>query len=113
MCSRVAILKQGRLVAVDTPDELARRVAQAGRLVVRVDGPPAEVEATLARLPGVSAVERARGDAGSSALFHVVLLDPAPAQRVLASTIVERGWTLLEVRAETPTLEELFVRLVG
>jgi hypothetical protein len=32
---------------------------------------------------------------------------------VLAAAIVQRGWTLLEVRADTPTLEELFVRLVG
>ena len=112
LCSRVAILKQGRLLAVDTPDELGRRVERAGRLVVRVEGPPADVERALEGLPGVTAVER-EADGGRGTLFHVVLPDPDPAQRVLAAAIVERGWTLLEVRAETPTLEELFVRLVG
>jgi ABC-2 type transport system ATP-binding protein len=113
LCSRVVILKEGHLLAVDTPDELGRRVERAGRLVVRVDGPVAEVEAALAHLPGVTAVERVASDQGRGTLFHVMLADPEPAQRILASTIVGRGWTLLEVRAEAPTLEELFVRLVG
>jgi ABC-2 type transport system ATP-binding protein len=113
LCSRVAILKQGRLLAVDTPDELGRRVQQAARLVIRVEGPVDDVGAALARLPGVTAVERAADDAGPGALFHVMVIDPEPAQRVLAGAIVARGWTLLEVRAEAPTLEDLFVRLVG
>jgi cystathionine beta-lyase len=37
----------------------------------------------------------------------------APVQRVLAAAVVERGWTLLEMQADAPTLEELFVRVVG
>jgi ABC-2 type transport system ATP-binding protein len=113
LCSRVVILKQGRLVAVDTPAELGRRGERAGRLDVRVDGPADEIAATLARLPGVTAVAQTADDAGRGALFHVELADPEPAQRMLAGAVVERGWVLLEVRAETPTLEELFVRLVG
>src|SRR5262249_24809006 len=62
LCSRVAILKQGRLVAVDTPDELARRVARAAGLVVRIDGPAPDVRGLLAGLPGVQAVEPIAGD---------------------------------------------------
>jgi ABC-2 type transport system ATP-binding protein len=113
LCSRVVILKQGRLLAVDTPDELGRRVQQAVRLVVRVEGPVADVGDALARLPGVTAVEHAAAEPGPGALFHLMVVDPEPAQRALAGAIVARGWTLLEVRAEAPTLEELFMRLVG
>jgi len=35
-----------------------------------------------------------------------------PVQRQIGPAVVGRGWTLLEVRAEAPTLEDLFVRLV-
>jgi ABC-2 type transport system ATP-binding protein len=112
LCTRVAILKEGRLVAVDTPQELARRVERAGGIVVRVDGPAADVEAVLAGLPGVLAVTVASDD-GPGSLFRLATADPEPVQRVLAATVVGRGWTLLEVRNETPTLEELFVQLVG
>ena len=32
---------------------------------------------------------------------------------LLPATVVGRGWTLLEVRSDPPTLEDLFVRLVA
>ena len=61
---------------------------------------------------GVLRVEAMPPDALPGARF--VLLGPAlgPVQRQIGPAIVGRGWTLLEVRAETPTLEDLFVRLV-
>jgi ABC-2 type transport system ATP-binding protein len=112
LCTRVAILKEGRLLAVDTPEELARRVERAGGIVLRVDGPAAEVERVLASLPGVLAVT-VTADGGGTSLFRLATAHPEPVQRVLAATIVGHGWTLLEVRMETPTLEELFMQLVG
>jgi hypothetical protein len=45
--------------------------------------------------------------------FAVGTHEPEPVQRVLAATIVGRGWVLLEVRVEPVTLEDLFVRAVA
>ena len=113
LCSRVVILKQGRLVAVDTPEMLARRLERALGIVVRIDGPPAEVEGALTGLAGVAGVEHVDGGASHGATFLVRAVDPEAVQRVLAAAIVARGWLLLEMRTDVPTLEELFVRLVG
>lgn len=112
LCSQVVILKQGRLVAVDTPDELARRVERAGAVVVGIDGPTEAVRALLAALPGVSGIERLEGRPGATT-FRLTTAAAEPVQRAIASAVVERGWTLVEVRQEVPTLEELFMRLVG
>jgi len=113
LCSRVVILKHGRLVAVDTPELLAKRLERAGAIVVRVDGPAGAVRDALAALTGVSAVEPIAGDMRGGVTFRVSAPEPEAVQRVLATTVVERGWTLLEMRAEVPTLEDLFMRLVG
>ena len=112
LCSRIVILDRGRLLAEDTPEGLGRRLEALGRLVVRVEGPAGEVTSALAALPGVLRVEAMPPDALPGARF--VLLGPAlgPVQRQIGPAVVGRGWTLLEVRAETPTLEDLFVRLV-
>ena len=58
-------------------------------------------------------VERGAADGQSGVSFVVLASDPEPVQRRLAAAIVAGGWTLLEVRAKPPTLEDLFVRLVG
>ena len=113
LCSRVIILAKGRLVAEDTAGGLAERLGGLGRLTVRVDGPPEAVAAALAALPGVARVEREATDGLAGSTFAVHAADPGPVQRQLAAAMVAHGWTLLEVRASPPTLEDLFVRLVG
>ncbi|TMB49036.1 MAG: ABC transporter ATP-binding protein, partial [Deltaproteobacteria bacterium] len=113
LCSRIVILSRGRLVAIDTPDGLARHLAGVARLLVRVDGPADGVAAELAALPGVVRVERGAPDGLPGVPFALSARDPEPAQRALGAAMVARGWTLLEVRASTPSLEDLFVQLVG
>jgi ABC-2 type transport system ATP-binding protein len=113
LCSRVVILARGRLVAEDTAAGLARRLEGLGRLTVRVEGPPEAVRAALAAIPGVARVEPAAPDDRAGTVFAVLAPDPERVQRQLAAAMVARGWPLLEVRATPPTLEDLFVRVVG
>jgi len=113
LCSRIIILSQGQLVAEDTAVALARRLEGAGRLLARVDGPPEAVAEALAALPGVVGVERGQPDGQAGVPFVVLAPDPEPVQRRLAGAVVAGGWTLLEVQVSPPTLEDLFVRLVG
>jgi ABC-2 type transport system ATP-binding protein len=113
LCQRVIVLKQGRLVADDTPEGLARHLAWTGSIVVRIDGPAADVRAALASLPGVTAVEPGPASEGPGLVYVVRAGNAREVQARLAALAVERSWTLLEIRAEEPTLEDLFVRLVG
>jgi ABC-2 type transport system ATP-binding protein len=113
LCSHILILDRGRLLAEDTPEGLARRLADVAHLAVRVEGPPVEVSAALAALPDVAGVEARPADGQAGTMFAVYTRDPDAVQRRLAAAIVARGWTLLEVRASPPTLEDLFVRLVA
>jgi ABC-2 type transport system ATP-binding protein len=112
-CSRIVVLAHGRLVAEDTPAGLSQRLAGVARLGVRIGGPAAAVAETLRALPGVLRIEPAPPDGQAGAAFALVAPDPEPVQRALAAAVVARGWTLLEVRVTVPSLEDLFVRLVG
>ncbi len=112
LCSRLVILSRGRLVAEDTPEGLARRLESVGRLIVRVEGPLAEIQTALRALPGVTGVDVEPADGRAGHLLGVRAADPDAVQRGLAAAVVARGWTLLEVHAGTPSLEDLFVRSV-
>ena len=112
LCSRIVIVDRGRLVAEDTPAGLGQRLEGLGRLVVRVEGPAPEIASVLAAMPGVLRAEAMPADAMPGVRFLLVGPDLGPVQRQIGPAVVGRGWTLLEVRAEAPTLEDLFVRLV-
>jgi ABC-2 type transport system ATP-binding protein len=113
LCSRIVILARGRLVAEDTPEGLARRLAGVARLMVRVEGPADAVAEVLGTLPGVLRVEATAPDEGPGRPFALFAADVGPMQRALGVAVVARGWTLLEVHVSVPSLEDLFVQLVA
>jgi ABC-2 type transport system ATP-binding protein len=112
LCTRIVIMAGGRLVAEDTPAGLAARMEGAERVLVRVEGPGAAVRDALASLPGVLGVEEGGADGEAGQPFVIRARQAEPVQRAVAALVVGRGWTLLEVRTVSPTLEDLFVRAV-
>jgi ABC-2 type transport system ATP-binding protein len=109
-CQRVVIINKGRVVAVDTPDNLTARLRGAETMYVQVDAGGVDVEPTLGSVPGVMRVIAAeqRGIVGG---FEVESERGTDVRRELARTIVNHGWGLLELRPMRMSLEEVFLQV--
>jgi ABC-2 type transport system ATP-binding protein len=109
-CQRVVIINKGRVVAVDTPDNLTARLRGSESMYVQVDGAPAAVQAALAAVPGVTRVTASDGH-GANAGFEVDSEAGRDVRRDLARAIVGGGFGLLELRPMRMSLEEIFLSL--
>jgi ABC-2 type transport system ATP-binding protein len=109
-CQRVVIINKGRVVAIDTPDNLTARLRGAETMLVQVDAPGADVTTALASIPGVTRVgaSEQRGAAGA---FEVESEHGRDVRREIARTIVTSGWGLLELRPMRMSLEDIFLQL--
>jgi ABC-2 type transport system ATP-binding protein len=110
-CQKVVIINKGKVVAIDTPDNLTHRLKGAAAIYVQIDahahGDPA---ATLRSLPGVKnvvAIDHHEAGAG----FEVQAEGDHDVRRDVARTVVEHGWGLLELRPNRMSLEEIFLQL--
>ncbi len=109
-CQRVVIINHGRVVAVDTPDNLTARLKGSETMYVQVEGDSAVVLSTLERLPGVTRVtvaDRRDGVAG----YEVDSERGHDVRRELARAVVSHDWGLLELRPMRMSLEEIFLSL--
>lgn len=113
LCDKVAIINEGRIVAVDKPEALSARERGAGtRLRLRVARAPnggADVKAALAGVSGVSGVEQVAPEDGCHFEIHAGS-DPVIREHI-AARAVEKGYGLLELREEGARLEDVFLRL--
>ena len=107
-CQRVVIINRGRVVAVDTPDNLTARLKGAETMYVQLDAGSDDPGPILASVPGVSRVSSADGSGGG---FEVESERGTDVRRELARTIVTRGWGLLELRPMRMSLEEIFLQV--
>jgi ABC-2 type transport system ATP-binding protein len=110
-CGRVVIINKGRVVAVDTPDNLTSRLRGSETMYVQVDAPAAgDVRTALQGVPGVTDVSMAE-PRGTASSYEVNSESGHDVRRELASAIVSRGWGLLELRPLRMSLEEIFLHL--
>lgn len=105
LCERVAVVRNGRLIAVGSPDELRQR-AQAGATATFVGrGFDARMAALLQARPEVAAVTT------SASQIDVQLRGNAEVAPIV-SLLVQAGAGIEEVRRPKATLEDLFLDLV-
>jgi ABC-2 type transport system ATP-binding protein len=119
LCQRLAIVDHGRILAIGSPDELKRRVQRESifRLELdRLDGGPD----SLARLPGVvraltssDGLGHEAGNADQQTVTVNLVLAEDAALGGVVSALGGLGAQIVALRKSEPTLEDVFVELVG
>jgi ABC-2 type transport system ATP-binding protein len=107
LCDRVAIIDQGRIVALDTPSALQQSIG-GGMVIVGVpDGVPAELDAELRAAPTVNAVSR---------IDHQIKVKALNTQAALVGVINAFNRNDINIRSLDilePNLETVFLELTG
>jgi ABC-2 type transport system ATP-binding protein len=110
LCDRVAIINAGRVLACDTPDNLKRGLQREA--IFRLEVSPLRNGALGAfdRLPGVRNVVHTPGDAQSELQL---ILDSDEALSGVIAALTSHDARILHLQKREPTLEDVFVDLVG
>jgi drug efflux transport system ATP-binding protein len=105
-CGRVALLHDGRLLAIDSPATLQGSIGQVLEVSVESGRPPLDL---LAAAPGVLDVQTF-GDRAHVRLRGVSLADGT---RGIQAAFAARGMAQPQVRAVAASLEDVFIELIG
>jgi len=117
LCDRIAIVDHGRILALGSPDELKRRVQRESVFRLELDRLDGGV-GVLRRLPGVVSAAQAAGDQAEgrgekrTVEVNLVLVDDGALGGVVGA-LGGLGAQILALRKSEPSLEDVFVELVG
>jgi len=109
LCDRLAIIDKGKVLACDTPAALKRRV-QKYPLYELTLAPGANGWADLAKLPGV---HQSTATTTPTTVELKVSLYEEPAIGAVVQSLVTAGGHILSLKKVEPTLEDVFIELVG
>jgi ABC-2 type transport system ATP-binding protein len=119
-CGRVLIINRGRIVADGTAEELQEQEASQSRFHLKIDlaqnGSRLSPDAVIERLkstPHVRAVQPSEGEGDRVAGFEVRAEGGHDLRADLFKLAVAQNWTLLEMRREEVSLEDVFRRLTA
>ena len=107
-CDRLAVMNEGTIVAVGTPDELRAQAGRADVIDITVDGLEREDVAELWRLPAVRSVHTA-----APGQLRLLVDGSAEASAAITGALYARGRDVRSVQTRVPTFDEVFIELVG
>ncbi|HKZ63636.1 MAG TPA: ATP-binding cassette domain-containing protein [Thermoplasmata archaeon] len=110
MCDRLAIIDHGRILAVDTPENLKRRLKKDTTFRIEVD--PLKDTTTLKGIPGVKNFSLTNDDGASVSKLTFILEDEAAVSDIV-SEVVRQGSKIHYLQKSEPTLEDVFISIVG
>jgi len=109
-CDRVVIINKGRIVAVDTTQNLTTQLKGGERVRLQVRGSAESLRDSVTSIEGVKSVE-VTSDADNLVTAEVESERGADLRAQIASRVVNKGFDLLEMRAINLSLEDIFMQL--
>lgn len=109
LCQRIAVINQGKIVALDTPQKIKETVKDLSVVEIEVFGIPPQVVEKVKALQVVESASVENRDQRQLLIVHTSR--SAEAIPVLIAEL--NGLKLGRVTSREPTLEDAYVRLVG
>jgi ABC-2 type transport system ATP-binding protein len=110
LCDRIAIIDDGRILACDTPENLKKLVKTSTTLKLDVTG--MKDKRVLDTIPGIEKFTSTDDLEKNITSLRFVLSDESAVSDIV-SGIVKEGSKILALRKTEPTLEDVFIKLVG
>ena len=109
-CQRVLIMREGKILADNTPENLEKGLGKNGQVIAEIAAPAAELKECLDGMPEILSynISASGGD------YHRCSLSAAGGDDLrprIFSLAVERGWKMRELSRRRLSLEDIYMRL--
>ena len=110
VCNRVVIINKGELKAVDTIENLERRMSGSSTLILTVVGDRDAAYSVLEKIGGIEEIEDVMDMDDGTYVFRLKLKDEKVRQEIMTA-LVSKGINIAEMSMQKPDLEQVFLEL--
>ena len=112
LCDRIAIIDSGKVLACDTPTNLKRLLQKQPVFEITASNVTQRTLAALGEAKGVVRVNAENAEGGSAHKLRFILEEESAIGAVV-TTMSELNAGILSLQKNEPTLEDVFIKLVG
>lgn len=111
VCDHVMIIAHGKLVASDTSENLTRLLSGSMNVQIEAKGDQQQIYSVLSAVEGVEHIAFGEAEEDGVVCAAVAPKDNLDIREALFKAFAQSGMTLLEMRRERATLEDVFLEL--
>ncbi|MDL2229839.1 ABC transporter ATP-binding protein [Treponema sp. OttesenSCG-928-L16] len=111
VCKRILIINQGKIVADDTPENLAKRILGGSHILLRLDAPEAAVSKTLEKVSSIKKLAFQESQESGTVELIAEASEDTDIRRDLFRSLAAADIPILMMRSLDMSLEEIFLNL--
>ncbi|MFA6309359.1 MAG: ABC transporter ATP-binding protein [Clostridia bacterium] len=111
ICDRVVIIDKGRIVAIDTPENLARGIGPSTSISMKIEGPRMDIEKIIKGIYGVKSIKVKSTGSKEINEFIAETIKDTDIRKPLFFELAKHNFPLLESSTLDASLEDVFLQL--
>ena len=113
ICNRVIIINNGKIIAVDTPENLEKKVIKDNSVYVTVEDNDNKIETVKEKLPEVKEIKLVTENEDKTKKYIISAEKDVDLRKSIFNTFAKEGITIFEMKQADATLEDAFMQLIS
>ena len=113
ICNRVIIINKGKIVAIDTPENLENKVAQNNVVYVTVEDPENKMDSIKEKLNNIKDIQFVVENEDKTKKYIIKGERDIDLRKEIFETLSKEGITIFVMKKADATLEDAFMKLIN
>ena len=112
ICSKVIIINKGKIVAVDTPENLEEKVSNKNCVYVTVEDPENKMREIKNKIKDIKRLELIEKNEDGTTQYMIESSENIDLRKTIFSELAKENITIFEMKKADTTLEDAFMKLI-
>ena len=113
ICNRVIIINKGQIVAIDTPENLEKKVVKDNSVYVTVEDTENKMDTVKDKLEKVQEIKLISENEDGTRKYMITATEDVDLRKNIFDTFAKEGITIFEMKKSDATLEDAFMQLIN
>ena len=112
ICNRVIIKNKGKIVAIDTPENLEKKAVSKNCVYITVEDPENKMDTIKEKIKGIKNIECTKTNEDKTKEYSIEAEGDIDLRKILFNELAKENITIFEMKKADATLEDAFMKLI-
>ena len=112
ICERVVIINKGKIIAVDTPENLEKMTKEKNGISITVEDPKNNMRNLKDKIPQIEKIDMIKDNEDGTKQFVITSSEGIDLRKKMFDILPKEDITIFELKKTETTLEDAFIKLI-
>ena len=112
ICDRVIIINKGKIVAIDTPENLEKKVSDNNVIYVTVEDKENKIDGIKEKITGIKEIKLVKENEDKTKQYEITGENDVNLNKTIFNEFAKENITIVEMKKAEATLEDAFMKII-